>query len=147
MVLVASPTCVWSTAPELPPLIETAKLLMRAEAERRGLGFAAIGVSRSGSANAGIKDLQRFGTFDEVAAGRTWYNTLLLRYVYRDFVGAPATPQVIVLERTVAAEERPGISEERVLLRTVGFGAIRRWVEMGVPIPLTSADSTDGSGM
>lgn len=135
LVFIGAPTCAFSNAIDLPEIVEHAKRAVREEAARRGVGFASIGVSQSSSARLGIEHLAKFGNFDEVASGRAWYNQVLLKYVYRSFIGPATTPQLVVLERTTAPESHPGIYDERVLLRQVGLGAIRQWVERGSPLP------------
>lgn len=134
-VFIGAPTCVYSNASDLPPLIEEAKYLLREQSTRRGVGFATIGVSPSRSARAGLAFLGKFGAFDELSAGRAWYNDALLKYVYQEFVGPPVTPQILLVERMLGPEVQPGIHREHVLLRQVGLQAIRDWVRRGAPVP------------
>ena len=143
-VFIDSPTCSWCNAPELPSLIALAKERVRQQAVQRDHSFASIAVSRTSSAAAGIAHLSRFGVFDEISAGRRWYNIGLLKYVYQELVGPAATPQVLVVQRVVLPNEQPGFISERILLRQVGFGPIQQWVERGAPVP-RAADSTTGS--
>jgi hypothetical protein len=132
---VDSPTCIWCNTPELPAIVAEAKRLVREQALALGSKFATVGLSRSSSAKEGIEHLARFGAFDELASGRRWYNTGLLKYVSGEFVGPPATPQVIVVRRVVQPALTPGFADEVVLLRQVGFGPIKDWVVRGAPVP------------
>jgi hypothetical protein len=134
-IFVGSPTCAYSNAPELPALIEEAKRHLREHSVRRGVSFATVGVSQHRSARAGINYLGKFGSFNELSAGRSWYNGALLKYVHDGFLGPAATPQILLVERILGSEEHPKIRNERVLLRQVGLGSIHDWVKRGAPIP------------
>lgn len=135
LVYVGAPTCIWSNAAELPSVVARARGYVQTQAAARGHSFAAIGVSQSNSVTRGIEHLRKFGPFDEVSTGRGWHNIALLKFVYTEHVGPASTPQLILVERTVAPEMRPAIHDERVLLRLVGLGSIRHWVDKGAPIP------------
>ena len=101
LVYVGSSSCVWSNADELPAMIEHLKLDLQAQADTRGIGFSAVGIAGDRIAADGLDHLAGFGDFDEVMAGRSWANTGIAKYVYGDLPGHAATPQVIVLERTL----------------------------------------------
>ena len=76
--------------------------------------------------------------------GRGWANEGVLRYVWKLSYGEPATPQIIIVDRSVAVsplEKSPyGIQDEEFLVRKVGSIAIRRWMQMGAPLPKLSPD-------
>jgi hypothetical protein len=132
---VTAPSCGWCNPAWLPPLIEAAKTSTRAVADQAEYRFATLGVSQSSSAELGIRHLRRFGQFDEVAAGRGWVNTSLQKYVYTEFPGVAATPQIVVLRRNVQqSESELTIAAEEVIGRYVGVHEIRRWVEAGTPL-------------
>lgn len=128
---IGSSTCAPSNAPSLALALEQLRQIVRAEAEGRGVGFATIGIARDRSAKAGIDHLSQFGTWDEVLSGRGWLNTGVIKYVYDDLPGEAATPQVIVLERSVRRTPTVAIEHEAVVFRRVGLDEITRSVELG----------------
>ena len=135
LVFVGSSRCHWSSHPELPELVRHAKLAIRSRAENEEMGFAALGIARDVAVHAGLEHLATFGEFDEVMAGRGWLNTGVLQYVYNEFPGRAATPQVVVLRRRVAIEGgQRSIEDEHVILRKVGLTQIRTWVESGMTL-------------
>jgi len=142
-VFVGSPTCTWSNVELLPELVETAKLVLRGRADSLGWSFAAIAVVKSTSTEGGSRYLDRFGRFDEITLGRGWTNIGLLKYVHGTFPGRAATPQVLVLRRNVEFGPPRGITDEQVLIRRIGFKPIEDWVKLGVPLPLSSPDSSE----
>lgn len=136
MVAVLSSRCHWSNLPELKSAVRQAKVVLSGRAEARGRGFTTLGVARDMSTVAGIAHLREHGAFDEVMAGRGWYNTGLMTFVYGDLPGPAVTPQLLVLEQTVSAtggERR--ISNRNLLTRKLGSEAIIAWVEQGAPLP------------
>ena len=124
LVYVGSSSCRWSNADELPGLIERLKLSFQAQ------GFTAIGVASDHVAADGIEHLDGFGHFDEVLAGRSWANTGIAKYVYGDMPVPAATPQVIVLERTLErGETMMKYVIDRIHMRVSGLLGIKRLVE------------------
>ncbi len=137
-ILVGSSQCHWSNRPELRKLVRQAKLAIRDGARSRGLGFAAVGVARDVIASKGIEHLATFGDFDEIMAGRGWFNIGVMRYIFHDLPGPAATPQILIVERTVEIRGKQRlILDERVLTRRVGLVEIREWVESGMVLPAT----------
>ena len=135
-VFIGSSSCHWSNLPEMVQLVRDGRDAVHAKAEAEGLGFAAMGVAQDNIAERGIEHLRQFGRFDELAVGRGWLNSSLLKYVYGEFPGAAATPQVVVVARSLI--EHGGqwsVEAERVLVRLSGLSEIRRWVESGSQIP------------
>lgn len=128
---IGSSTCAPSNAPSLAPALEQLREIARAEAERREVGFATIGIARDRSARAGMDHLSKFGTWDEVLSGRGWLNTGIIKYVYDDLPGRAATPQVILVERSVRRTPTVAIEHEAVVFRRVGLDEITRAVELG----------------
>ena len=132
LVYIGSSSCVWSNADELPGMIESLKHDLEAQAAARGIDFAAIGVAVDQVAADGLEHLDGFGAFDEVVAGRSWANTGVATYVYGDIPGKAATPQVIVLERTLDRDDA-GMRyvTDRVLTRASGLLEIEDLVKQG----------------
>lgn len=140
LVFVGSPSCVWSSSASLRDAISVAKLRLAFYADSIGWSFAAMAAVNANSTETGARYAGRFGAFDELAVGRGWTNIALLRYVYETFPGPPATPQVVIVTRTVDVEPRRRIRGERVLLRRVGAKAIADWVAQGAPLPTVADD-------
>ena len=67
-------------------------------------------------------------------SGLGWANVGVLKYVYGDLSGRAATPQVLVVARSLQSEQGDyRFRDERVLSRAVGAEEIRKWVEAGAP--------------
>ena len=138
LIAIVSSTCHWSNLPDVTAAVRAAKLLVKRQAGESGLSFAAIGVAKDVSAQEGLRHLTQHGRFDEVSAGRGWYNTSILRFIYGDIAGFAATPQLIVLEQRVlfdAGTRR--VQGRRELTRIVGAKDIVGWVAQGSPVQLT----------
>jgi hypothetical protein len=129
-VFVGASTCSASRSSTLAGRVKAALSLLRDSAAAAGVGFAAIGVSLDWGPSDGIRWLRGIADFDEVIAGRNWVNLAAIDYLWRDSAAVPALPQLIVAARTIRAEStRVVASEPRRVLRLLGEGAIRRWVE------------------
>jgi hypothetical protein len=136
MAYVGASSCGPSNSPELPAVIETLKQALSTQAISMGMQFMTIGIAKDITASLGLQHLQKFGAFDEIAAGNAWYNNAARKYVSEDLVGLPATPQVVVTTRDVV-EEGGGhkVMRERLVVRKVGVSEIANWVKAGAPMP------------
>ncbi len=135
LIYVGSSQCVWSNTPELVTLVGNLKLELQARARAEQRGFVAVGIARDMVAANGLEHLRKFGAFDEVTSGRSWANIGLLKYIYGDMPGRAATPQVLVVSRTVHAEGgHYGFRDERVLVRAIGLEDIKAWILAGAPL-------------
>lgn len=137
LVYIGSSRCRWSNGPELPNVVVSLKTTLQDQAQAAGMGFAAVGIARDGLAADGVAHLAKFGDFDEVMSGHGWANTGVQRYVYGAMPGIGATPQVLVVARSV--DHRLGhvsIFDERVLVRKVGADEIITWARAGANVPL-----------
>jgi len=129
LVYLGAASCGWSNIDGLPDAVRRIRdhwyALTRGEA---GTGFATVGIARDLNIDAGIEHLAKYGPFDEAVVGRGWLNVGFFKYVYGEMPGPAATPQVLVVERTV---HRTGgqtwISDERILRRFVGADEIMQW--------------------
>ena len=140
LVYVGSSQCVWSNAPELVTLVGNLKLELQARARAEQRGFVAVGIARDMGAANGLAHLRKFGAFDEVTSGRSWANIGLLKYIYGDMPGRAATPQVLVVSRTVHAEGgHYGFRDERVLVRAIGLEDIKAWILAGAPLDMNAS--------
>ncbi len=145
MVYLGSSTCSLASHPELPFLVERAKLMLQQQAEARGFLFSVIGVSADWVVKDGVQHLAKFGLFDEIMTGKNWQGTGVQQYGWK--VGAAATPKVLVIARTIGdpSQEQPGyayqVSEETVVIHKAGVTQIFAWVEEGAPLPSHFASS------
>lgn len=103
-------------------------LEVRALAEN--IAFRSIGISIDWDPHLGVQYLGRFGPFDEIIAGNNWLNLGTLRYIWNDFPGMGAIPQILILRRTVHNSQAAlTVSNERVISRLVGVDQIKDWLE------------------
>lgn len=140
LVAIVSSTCYWSNRPEVAAAVRAAKSLVARQAGEGGLSFAALGVSKDISAEEGLRHLAEHGRFDEVMAGRGWYKTGILQFIYGDVAGFAATPQLILLEQRVIFDAGTRkVQGRHELRRVVGAKDIVAWVAEGAPIQLTDS--------
>lgn len=141
MVYVGSSACSFANDPELPDMVEKAKLLLQVRAQQSGFHFAATGVSIDWTTGDGVRHLAKFGNFDEIVTGRNWQGTGARHFIWGVLPGAASTPQILVVIRTVKtpSQDRPGqqygVFDETVAVRKSGVTAIAQWVDRGSPIP------------
>lgn len=135
IVFVGSSACAWSNRPELMRVVKNLKTTLAGRAAAAGIGFSAVGVARDIVAERGIAHLAKFGRFDEVMSGRGWANTGIQKYLYNTMPGPGATPQILVLARSLDfSTGHVAIVDERVLARKVGLKEITAWVDEGAPL-------------
>lgn len=139
VIYVGSSRCSWCARPELPRYVAQAVEAIRAE-RRASARVTLIGVAVETDPSAGLDHLRRVAPFDQVTAGGGWLNDGAYRYIWAG-VGQPAaTPQIIVLRRTIERDAQEDgsalyrVRDERILARKVGLRSIAEWVETGVPI-------------
>ncbi len=137
LLYIGSSTCVWCNAEELPGTLAELKDLVSKQANDAGYSFATMGIAKDSAVSQGLEHLQKVGGFDEVNTGRGWLNTGALRYVFMEHPGRSATPQVLVLRRTILPNTSTGftVSGERVLIRKIGLNRIIEWADSGAPLP------------
>lgn len=141
MVYFGMSSCSWSNAKGLPEAIEEVRRALREKARKKGWSFVAVGVALDWSVEEGLGHLRKLGHFDEVSVGSNWTNSMAIRYLWEDFPGPAATPQVVVLKRTVGMREGGTggvayfVDKERVLTRKLGTVEIEQWVKDRVNLP------------
>ncbi|WP_412063126.1 hypothetical protein [Rubrivirga sp. IMCC45206] len=150
MVLFTNQDCGWSRTPAVQRSVHEAKALLQARAEAEGKRFSAVAVIKNYDWEEGIEFLSAFGHFDEVLAGRSWFNTGIVEHCFNQAGCEPATPMILVFERDVTTIDHPSGPEGRILyvfgpreyLVTVSDGrpveesstGIAAWVAAGVPL-------------
>jgi hypothetical protein len=141
LVYLGKARCSWSNQPQVPGLVEGAKLALQRQARESGYAFATIGIALDWRPELGLTHLAKLGQFDEIASGGSWNNALALRYVWGEFGGEPATPQIVILRREFspsAGELSPSVPvvRERLQARKVGLYEIERWAESNFRLAL-----------
>lgn len=135
-VFIGSSRCRWSNDAQLPSLVKQARTAVTALAQEASIGFAAIGLTTDVVPESGVEHLGRFGGFDQIVTGMGWRNIGLMKYLHGELYGPAATPQVLVLARSVVVEAgHRAVRNERLLVRRHGLSGIREWVEGGSRIP------------
>lgn len=96
------------------------------------------GISLDPEVDAGIRDLARVGSFNEISVGGNWTNSAVVHYFGGDMGRAypkASVPQVIVLERDVDNQITSlHVGPERELARYVGAADIWNWARRGAPL-------------
>lgn len=105
--------------------------------------ISVVGVAVDRNIDNGLKylrGLSRSGiAFDEISVGGMWLNETITALVWREAVGTPSVPQVLVIEREVDASAFPGhieIRSDSLLLRVSGRDSLIDWVAHGTPLVL-----------
>lgn len=145
MVYIGASTCGPSNDARLPGWLREAEDTLQLRARRGDASVVVVGVARELDVATGMAHLARMAAFDEVSAGLREKNHLSQKYISRDFSGAAATPQILILLREY--DELPlggldaGSVRETLLLRRVGLLEIEHWLHLGTPIPSITSNS------
>ncbi|MBA2671768.1 MAG: hypothetical protein H0U67_15480 [Gemmatimonadetes bacterium] len=135
LLLIGAKFCMAHLQPGFPEAVEQAKLYVSGYARSRGFRFRAVGVALDPSVADGLEFLARFGEFDEISSGGHWLADPAIKYLWRDYPGRPAIPQIVVLERKADTEQRNIlIQDESLRLRVLGTEEIEEWVAVGAPL-------------
>lgn len=118
-------SCPWSNVDGLRDAVRSIRDDWHRVAQDSGKGFATVGIAPDVSVDEGVEHLAKYGSFDEVIVGRGWLNVGMMKYVYGDIPGPAATPQVLIIERTIhRVAGQTWISDEKVVRRLVGADEI-----------------------
>lgn len=135
-VFISATTCVANRDSTFKPAVREMMRRLGVQRDSAGRRVSVTGVSIDWSAREGLAYLEGFGAFDEVVAGRNWFNSAVTRYVWQAPGARPTIPQVVLVERTVSAGARGvQVGAERELGRFVGGDEIKAWVARGAPLP------------
>lgn len=132
-VYIGSSTCGPSNSDDVRESVHYAKRQLSELAEADTVAFAAIGIATDLDSANGLAHLRTLGLWDEVVSGRSWRNAGSEKYVYRDMPGVAATPQVVIVLRSVE-HGRWSTPIEKVVVRKVGVREIGDWVARGLPL-------------
>jgi len=143
MIYIGSSTCGFCKDERLPGYISDIRTELwervRSSSPKNELSFFTMGISKDWDVEGGLNHLIEMGPFHEVMTGKSWNNTGLSRYVYENFPGEAATPQIVVTEReyysiTGSITSYRGIKNERILTRKIGLDEIKEWSNNGVKL-------------
>lgn len=142
-IFIGSSKCQYANDERVNRIVRRAKLHLSRLINEKGLGFSATGIAKDWIVRDGIEYLGKFGSFDEILAGRSWLNEGVLKYVYEEIPGYAATPQIIVTKRKVLGVDHDyyGTIGERILTRKIGIQELLNWEKNGFPIPVVSSQS------
>ena len=141
MVYLGAASCFFSNDESLPSLIEEVKLALREKAGMHELSFSTIGVAVDRRVEDGINHLDKFGIFDEIMTGRSWYGTGARQHYFDLLPGVASTPQVLVYRREMRVpsvdqtDSSQSFSGETEIVRKEGLDEIRNWLGRGLPMP------------
>lgn len=121
---------------EFKDLLEDAKVALRDQASKHELGFAAIGVSLDWDAQVGIELLNTSGRFDEVVAGRNWFNVAAEVYVWKGENVVPAMPQVVLVTRSLTAGPGGATFGDTTPLASYAGDELVSWMKNGALVRL-----------
>lgn len=140
LIFIGSSMCADANHPQLPEALERLKTLIRQKALATNRSFTTVGIASDLNVNAGTAYLKKFGAFDEVMIGRGWFNEGLMKYIWKDFPGAAATPQVVVIDRLAKRKQGThyGLDNEELIARKVGTEEIFQWLKNEVHLPIHS---------
>ena len=120
-----SEACYACRLPTVPERVRMIVDSLRRDALLRKMPFSSVGVALDGAPKLEVKWLERYGTFDEVAVGGNWYNTVVQRYIWAEPAATAGLPQLVLLRQRVSASERRiRIDSEAVVHRWLGAGDI-----------------------
>lgn len=139
LVLLVSESCGFCASDELPDIIQAAKTKMADLAADEGMAFAAVAVGIDRTVEGGLRDVGRFGNFDQIVVGGNWFNLGASEYVWSTHAGPAQVPQVILLERHFGIDGDRLTRHENLLMRVVGLEELKRWRKAGFPVPTIPA--------
>lgn len=144
VVFVTMSTCVWSNRAGFDSTIKELKLTLAQDAADRGERLVLAAVALDWEPRVGLEYiLDRFGAFDEVSAGRNWWNSGALDRIWRAAQPVPETPQIFVYRRMISAGARaPVIGADSLIAHIRGFQGITDWFRAGGTVATATRTST-----
>lgn len=138
LVYVGAASCASSNRPEIEDYLAAIRAGWEGRAAALDSRFVSVGVALDWNVAEGLAHLSASGHFDEVNAGQNALSSGALRYIWDAHPGPAATPQVLLLNRTLSVNGA-GVTaiEEDLLVRRVGVAEIGTWLARGMPTPLT----------
>lgn len=140
LVYIGSARCGWCKNPALPSYLATIRDSLAVRAVRQKRQLITLGIAVDVVKHEGIDHLNRVADFDQIAAGGSWLNEVMIDYVWSRWGAPSATPQLMVFSRLVVREASSEavtyrVENQQLLARKVGLYDIEAWVREGVPTP------------
>lgn len=105
MVYIGQRNCAPSNALELPQMVEDIKADLHRLSEDGGARFRVIGLALDPSPEDGLTHLARFGKFDELYVGGGMFSDAAMEFLWQEFPGVVATPQIVLIRRDRVSQE------------------------------------------
>lgn len=113
--------------------VKAARTAYKGAAIEAGCFFSTVGISQGWYPDEGLAVLGRFGHFDELIVGRSWFNSGVQRYV-TDLESVLQLPQVLAVVEGISVGETWWESTgPQEIGRHVGESALSAWLEEGSP--------------
>lgn len=143
--VITASDCGWATQ---PTIVEAVGRIRGELGSRYGDSFAqvkVVGVALDQDVEVGLDFLRRLGkgetknSFDQVIVGGSWLNEQIVKFVWRDGVAETASPQVLVVERTIdtshyLSSSTIGVGSDRIVANPSGNRRILEWIDEGMPL-------------
>ena len=154
--VVTAADCGWSNSPTLIDAVGSLRQRLQAAHGRHYAHITIIAVVLDDTLDVGVQFLSKFGrgrldsAFDQVVVGGSWMNEEIVRFVWREHAARAASPQVIVVERSVntdsyLSESVIGVQKDHVVANPRGTAEILDWIRNGAPLSTASIDLATGS--
>jgi hypothetical protein len=136
---VSSTSCVANTQPGFYDNVRRMVSSVRRVGRATNTHVTLTGLSVDWDSRAGVEYMQQFGEFDELVAGRNYFNSVATRLFFVDSLARAGIPQVVIIERSVhmpprGSSDYPRFSAERIVKKVEGADAIADWVARGTPL-------------
>lgn len=147
--------CGWSRLPKSRKTIGAMRTGMRSVHGAAYAQISVVGVDLDADLAKGLAFLAEIGggrvsgAFDQILVGGSWLNDKALRLMWSDKLITPALPQVLVVERSVGADDyistsRLTVSGDRVVANIVGEIDLWQWATQGYRIDAAGAPTVSG---
>jgi hypothetical protein len=151
LVAVLFPECGCNDNPAFPKALASIKDGLRKRAVAAGVEYADVGVGFNRDVAAGLAYLLEgktqtgahveLGQWDEVHAGGSWRNEVLLNLIWRERLADASIPQILLIERELELDggRTTRLVATRRTLKLIGTSAFEAWVAGGMVLPDSSA--------
>jgi len=136
MIYIGSPHCGFSNSDEMLGLVEDAKLQALKVAQKHNINFAVNGVAISWSPKEGFNHLSKFGYFDEIFLGRSWFNTGAIKYIHTELPSGTkgSVPQIVLVMRDViykkhASKNEYDVKNQLQVVRYEGLNELKNFAK------------------
>lgn len=143
--VVTASECGWSNQPAVMDAIGALRTTIRSAHKESFAHVSVVGVLLDENLDEGLRFASDMGkgrldgAFDQLIIGGSWLNEQIVRMVWRDRVARAATPQVLVIQRSVntqgyLTDKRIFVEGDTVVANVVGGSDLLSWVSRGMPL-------------